>query len=160
MVLDLSKLPVTDPTVVQLPPEMARGVDLAMVRDRRLHQHHWVTLARYAIDDEQAKFVMEQIDRANGAAARAAAAGEPPSGDIRIDIPLAPSHQMGLEGPGCMKCGVHIANPVEGYGKLCKVADPRPEPGIVDAQVDETEVVDEGAVDDTERSLNEDDTER
>jgi len=114
-ILRSAKLP------VDLPPSMARGVDLSIVRAKKDHPHRWCVLARYIVDDDIIAGVQEQIDTANAEAVEAKKRGEEPQ-PAMIQVPLEHVYLVSVEGPGCQKCGVHMTAPT-GNGHLCEKSD-------------------------------------
>lgn len=107
---------------IDLPPSMARGVDLNIIRDKRKHQHRYCALGRFLLMDDQMVAVHAQVDAANALyAAQKASGGE--VAPVPIDVPLDGDKMVGIDGPGCMKCGSHSTDPVKGYGKLCEKSD-------------------------------------
>lgn len=107
---------------VQLPPEMSRGVDLALVRDKKKHQHKWAAIGRYAVTQEQIDDIVTQMDELMRRARAAQAAGETVTMQA-IPIPLSQEQLFDVQGPGCVKCNIHFSDPEKGNGKLCEVND-------------------------------------
>lgn len=120
--VDLSQILADAGVPTNLPASMARGVDLRIVRDKKKHQHRWTALARYLIDDDQMEIVMESVEQAQAVGKAQEAAGEEVTG-VPIIIPLEQDHQIVVEGPGCLKCGMHAFHPTEGYGAMCPKSD-------------------------------------
>lgn len=104
-----------------LPPEMARGLDLNVVRNRKKHQHRWSATGRYLITDEQATDIQVALDAAKTSAKAQEALGQEVT-PVAINVPLVGELLMAIEGPGCIKCGQHITSPI-GFGKFCEKSD-------------------------------------
>jgi hypothetical protein len=96
-----------------LPAHLARGVDLNVVRHKHTHQHHYVVVAHYAINDE----MMAEFNKVSE---DAKASGV----DSSINLELSPDKMVNVQGPGCFKCGTHWTDAQNGYGTLCPVEDP------------------------------------
>ena len=101
-----------------LPASMARGVDLSVVRNKAKHQHRWIGVAKFTITDALVAEAAETLLREKNAAL---AEGRP-MGNVTFPMQMGPDNLIGLDGPGCLKCGLHwLAE--GGYGQLCGVSD-------------------------------------
>jgi hypothetical protein len=96
---------------------MARGVNLEALRDKKKFQHRWVVVGN---------FVVNEKDVAKLAEARLAAEAQRDRGEIpdpiNVQLDLGTDKLIGVDGPGCPKCGLHWSAP-DGWGKLCRVSD-------------------------------------
>ncbi len=141
---------------------MSRGVDLQAIKDRHLYRHRWVMVANFVIEDKTVAKMAEVKLAADNARAR----GEDPD-QPQIALNMSPDNMIGVDGPGCVKCGV-AWNGIDGHGKLCSVSDdayahagnptltPQPGPmtgplGIVDDAYEPPSIVEASSEDTTGR---------
>lgn len=101
-----------------LPAGMARGVDLAKIRDKHKHQHRWILVANFTVAD---KF-MAQCAQARDKMKTARARGEDPTEVEAPGVQLDQADLISIDGPGCAKCGLHWEHE-KGYGQLCEMSD-------------------------------------
>jgi len=107
--------------------DLSRGIDLSVVRDKRLHQHRWILVGNYIVDEKGMAVLAETV-----LAAEARRAADPDAPIEQMQIPYGPDTMVGMEGPGCAKCGIVWHDKVKGYGKLCDVSDKDYDPtGVV-----------------------------
>lgn len=87
--------------------DMARGVDLAVLRDRKAHQHRWCIEVVHVVADSMMSTMAEL-----------ARVVRPQATPVNIDLSLA--SVLRVDGPGCEKCKGHWTMV---YGTLCPVSD-------------------------------------
>ena len=95
--------------------DLTRGIDLSAKKDPEKHGHRWVLVAHYSVDEDQMKTLAQAASHSE-----TLDEGEDPT---PVEVGYGPETMMGMNGPGCMKCGVIWVAPGIGYGYPCPVSD-------------------------------------
>lgn len=103
-----------------VPGKFSRGVDLSIVKHKRLYGHKWIMVANFAVDSKSMQELATVQDKA-----RVAAANGTEMEPTTTNIPMDNSVLLGYDGPGCAKCGLDWKHE-SGYGSLCSVSDEEP----------------------------------
>ena len=99
---------------------LSRAVDLSKfktpkVEDESLYQHQWILMARYSVDEDEVRVLAETV--------QAKIDSDEEATPTPITVNYSPEQLLGMDGPGCAKCGVIWFAPEVGYGNLCRVSD-------------------------------------
>lgn len=101
--------------------DLSAGKDLTHLISPEKFQHRWILIGNYLVDPKG----MAELQKAVEAAEAAARAGEQPGG---VQIPYGPETLIGMDGPGCAKCGIAWQTEGKGYGHPCPVSDDQYDP--------------------------------
>lgn len=102
-----------DPTAPKV--HMAQAVDLAALAARRRNRHVWTVIARHLVLDDS---LIDRLATAQAKFEAALATGAPPPENVQI--PMSQDSLFAIDGPGCMKCGIHWS---VGWKDGCPVSD-------------------------------------
>lgn len=104
--------------------DLRRGVDLNVIANKQKHQHRFILVANFFVDTKVLASMAEAKLAYQAARAKAEEAGIDP-GEVTqpdVQLPMTKDTLLGVDGPGCLKCGIHWESE-DGWGALCPVSD-------------------------------------
>lgn len=103
---------------------MPADLSYVHLKNNPKHRHRWIMVANYTVTDK----LLATMAEGRLAAQYAHDQGKDYEGES-IQIPMGQDQLIGVDGPGCQKCGAHWQQPLDeqtgfgGWGTPCPVSD-------------------------------------